>query len=956
VFASTPVFDYELLTEAYPSIFTTYNSQFMAVNPLSHIGYVYATDPDPGLVEFDLDTMTVIRESLFTTIMAPLGLSDTGDIKAFSNVAVGWDGAFYFITGDNVNGPNIVRVDPNTLLATAYFDAPNSAAWNGTAFGFANRICFITILDPTEGLVSQLLVGSVDNDIGSLSIPDLGYVWGDGVDPIGVSCTALVQGKIALGRGEAWQFVINSTTELFINKIAIDGGLVPSLAAEASFAPSDFDVAATTFASATNQGPVIYDEGDDGLLFQVYLMAGSSPFTKLVKWSQTSGIIFSVTPPTGFVGSSANVSFGSRISSGTYAILDTNGVVWYLNSATGVEISSETWPGLTAGANSNQAYDSGRQIILAYILLSGGGGGWAKLRIGRISSAGTTLGDIVLDQCLRAGFVEADVDVSTLTDVVEGFVISQRSLVIDVLKPLMQIYLVDAVESDYVLKFTHRGGTVAANLTEADLVRTGEETEPFVETRQQEIELPMRVTFTYIDSDKDFQQNTQIAKRSRHPNPTVFTDNQTDLQVAVVSTATPAKQMAERIMYSVWNERKSYAARLPPKYGYLDAADPITLTLNDGYQVRGRLGKADIGVDHSLDTTIIVETTQQTISIATADDGVPWSGSNAISDPSPSKLILLDTPLLRDGDDLGGTAMRGYWAAGSYRTTGGWPGAALQASHDGATWGDIDVTANEMTWGAIETPPPDPASFWRTQFDGTMTVRVTGGTYVPTTTNDLGLANLENPMAVIKANGEVEIVQYRDVTALGSGRYTLSVLYRGVRGTDAMGGGLRSGDIFVFLSTTGVSEASVPLAEHNVLDFYRAVTAGSLSATSLVMGFTYHGRDLMPYAPDNAVATLSGSDVVLTWVRRTRFAGEMRDGIDTVPLNEATEAYEIDILSGPGGSVLRTLNSVTSTVTYSAGQIATDFGTRPASLSVDIYQMSAVVGRGFATEELLEIA
>ena len=48
----------------------------------------------------------------------------------------------------------------------------------------------------------------------------------------------------------------------------------------------------------------------------------------------------------------------------------------------------------------------------------------------------------------------------------------------------------------------------------------------------------------------------------------------------------------------------------------------------------------------------------------------------------------------------------------------------------------------------------------------------------------------------------------------------------------------------------------------------------------------------MPYAPVNAERTLVGSDVMLTWIRRTRIGGLMEDGTDTVPLNEATEAYE----------------------------------------------------------------
>jgi hypothetical protein len=50
-----------------------------------------------------------------------------------------------------------------------------------------------------------------------------------------------------------------------------------------------------------------------------------------------------------------------------------------------------------------------------------------------------------------------------------------------------------------------------------------------------------------------------------------------------------------------------------------------------------------------------------------------------------------------------------------------------------------------------------------------------------------------------------------------------------------------------------------------------------------------------------------GGDLTITWVRRTRYSGEWRDLIDA-PLNEASEAYQVDVLDG-AGQVIRTLSS-----------------------------------------------
>ena len=64
----------------------------------------------------------------------------------------------------------------------------------------------------------------------------------------------------------------------------------------------------------------------------------------------------------------------------------------------------------------------------------------------------------------------------------------------------------------------------------------------------------------------------------------------------------------------------------------------------------------------------------------------------------------------------------------------------------------------------------------------------------------------------------------------------------------------------------------------------------------------------MPYAPVHVTGSRNPSgDLAVAWVRRTRLGGAWRDGTGTVPLGEASEAYEVDILDGPGGSVLRTI-------------------------------------------------
>jgi hypothetical protein len=112
--------------------------------------------------------------------------------------------------------------------------------------------------------------------------------------------------------------------------------------------------------------------------------------------------------------------------------------------------------------------------------------------------------------------------------------------------------------------------------------------------------------------------------------------------------------------------------------------------------------------------------------------------------------------------------------------------------------------------------------------------------------------------------------------------------------------------------------------------------------------FTNEGAALKPYS----VVHIGGGrspdgELYLSWVRRGRLSGEWRDYVD-VPLSEAMELYEIEICSPGFASVVRavTVKDATS-FTYGVAEQTADFGSPQASIYVRIYQISAVVGRGY---------
>jgi hypothetical protein len=83
-------------------------------------------------------------------------------------------------------------------------------------------------------------------------------------------------------------------------------------------------------------------------------------------------------------------------------------------------------------------------------------------------------------------------------------------------------------------------------------------------------------------------------------------------------------------------------------------------------------------------------------------------------------------------------------------------------------------------------------------------------------------------------------------------------------------------------------------------------------------------------------------------VRCNRIGFEWRDGVD-VPMSEESEGYEVEIYTNNSFTTLkRVLTTPVSQADYTAAQQVTDFGIVQPLICFRVYQMSAVVGRGYA--------
>jgi hypothetical protein len=366
------------------------------------------------------------------------------------------------------------------------------------------------------------------------------------------------------------------------------------------------------------------------------------------------------------------------------------------------------------------------------------------------------------------------------------------------------------------------------------------------------------------------------------------------------------------------------------------------------------LTRATLGADLTLKLDAVAQEAAAYAATAVAD---PGSGlpPQIVAAIAATRLFLLDLPLLRDIDDAGGRGSRLYYAMAGYGPVG-WPGAALYRSADGGAWTQVGAGLGEAAWGATVNALGAPRSPFCTDDDNRLTVFMTvGGDNLESVTQE-ALVNGANAAVVLKANGEPEIIQFRDVVFNADGSYTLSGLLRGRRGTDAFVTGHAAGELFLLLDPDDVEALTLDAGEIGVSRAWRAAGFGTLFEDAPTVTAIHTGRDLKPYAPWDVRAVRTGSppDIALSWVRRTRLAGHLRDGAGEVPLGEASEAYEVDILVAPGGTVKRTLTSTAPSVVYLHADIISDFAAVPASLSVIVHQLGAF-GRGFPRAVTLEI-
>ncbi len=517
----------------------------------------------------------------------------------------------------------------------------------------------------------------------------------------------------------------------------------------------------------------------------------------------------------------------------------------------------------------------------------------------------------------------------------DGYVVDRPMTARAMIEPLAQAYAFDAQASAAQLEFRSRGGAPVIELQEDDLVLPERGALSRL-TRGQETELPREVSFGFTDAGGDYRRAAVLSRRLVGG---AARSLRSDFSLIMDDGA--AAQRAEIWLQDIWAGRESVEFSLPLSKVFLVPGDVVALTLN----ARRRLFEIQEIVDtqsrrvkaRSIDPEIFAHPLEQ------PQRQVP-SMPPALG---PVNVELLDLPLL-DSTEPAIVSRAALFADP-------WPGAvAIWRSVDGQTYTRQAMALAPSIMGeTLDAIGAGPTSRWDRATRFRVQLYSSALTSALTSVSDARVLDGANVAAIRNEDGAWEIIQFAHAELVAPQTYELSRLLRGQGGTEyAVRAELPAGAPFVLLDDHVIAVAQGANDLERDVDL-RIVAAGRAhdDVSAIQKTLTPKATAFMPLSPVHIKATRTSEGVELSWIRRTRRDGDAWAG--EVPLNEAGEQYEVDILSGD--VVKRSLTSVEPRILYAAADELADFGAVQTDLSIDVYQTSQIAGRGFPAHAELHL-
>lgn len=532
-------------------------------------------------------------------------------------------------------------------------------------------------------------------------------------------------------------------------------------------------------------------------------------------------------------------------------------------------------------------------------------------------SANQSLAAVISEICEKAGLPDADTDQAL--GVVRGYGLTEVTSARAILQPLLQAGSIDAVEHEGVLGFVPRSGLAAIVLDRQGFAEGGD-IEAAELGRLGEAEMQDHLRLTYLEAESDFAVRAVAASLPDAAGEVVA---QTDLPLSL--TNGEAAAMAERWLVEARLARDSLRFSLPPSRRAIGAGAVVEL---DGK--RYRIDRCEMTASQALEAVRIDPAVYRAPRID--PEATAWK---PYQPPTPAFPVFLDLPLL--------TGVEKPHVPHVAIAASPWPGRmAVWSSATQAGFSVNTLVERPAIIGITETALPR-GSTARWERGPALRVRMGRGNL--SSAEDLAVFAGANVLAIGDGSPENwEILQFRDAALVAPATYEIRQRLRGQLGSDGVMPEVWPAGSLVVVLDSAVKQISLPQSARGLTRNYRIGDAArSYDAPGVVArSAAFSGIGLRPYSVCHLrKAGTVGSDLALSWIRRTRIDGESWQS-DEVPLGEETERYRLRIRNG--AALVREVQTTAPNWLYTAAMQAVD-GASTAT-EIEVAQLSSSFGAG----------
>jgi len=547
-------------------------------------------------------------------------------------------------------------------------------------------------------------------------------------------------------------------------------------------------------------------------------------------------------------------------------------------------------------------------------------GHWLNGRVEHIS-----LNSLFRELCTHVG-QRAIVDVDAIID---GFVIDRPMSPRAAIEQTAALFGVGATVSSGFIRFQGLGAGSVLALTHDD-ISPRESGELVTLTRSQESEMPMRLSVTFIDSDLDYRTATASSRRLE-----TYSRRESASQAAIVMNRSEAQRRCDIWLQDIWAGREQAGFVLRPGLLALEVGDIVSLPRSSSAKLF-RIER-------------ITEGHAREIEARSVEPSIFEYPARNVRVTSAPRLRVAGPPLVRILD-LAIVRPDGFALQHIAVFSDPWPGpmAVWRAEGDGFAF----LRTIEQPAMIGETLEPFGVGV-TSRFDRTNSIllRLGGGSLASV---DPSQALAGRTAFAVRGENGWEICSFVFADLVAPRTWRLTKLLRGLGGQDRLADEVIPAGAEVVFLDSGV----VPLVtDINLIDApqtYRiaAASAGHGDPSAIEVTTQATNLALLPFAPVRASARRRLDGIEVSFIRRGRIEADGWTSLEA-PLGEESEFYEVEILRD--GVALRVLRSNTQFVFYSSADELEDFRSHQSHIRIRIFQMSSIVGRGFAYEALLQI-